>query len=875
MLVGTGLLLSCAGGTMSPDGQNSPKLKQIIVAPANPQILRGANIQLAASGVFADGVQRALPGAPTWQSSQSATATVNAEGNVSGVGVGVAQISASYQGMTGETSVRVGPPVLLSITVSPSQATLPVGESEQLTATGNFSDGSVQNLTGSATWISSGSAVASVNAGGIAVANAIGTISITASDGSMTGSASLTVAPPAVVALNIVPASLSISMGTSRQLHAVASLSDGTSPDVTGNVAWSSSQSGIATVTQQGAVTGVAKGASQLSATYMGVTATAAIAVGPPALLSIHLTPNSSSLPLGESEKLIATGTYSDGSSQTLTQSATWTSISSAVATVNAQGSVTGVSKGDTQVSAAYQGVSGTASVSVGPPALVSITVSPSQATLPMGETEQLTATGNFSDGSVQNLTQSATWTSSGSAVASVSAAGIAVANAIGTISITASYGSMTGSASLTVRSPAVVALNIVPASLSISMGTSRQLHVVASLSNGTSPDVTGNVAWSSSQSGIAAVTQQGTVTGVGKGASQLSATYMGVTATAAVAVGPPALLGIDVTPNPSSLPLGESEQFTATGNYSDGSLQDLTQTATWSLHGSASATLNAPGSVTTSALGTATVSATSGSVTGSASLTVTPPVVIALSISPATLTLVLGGSGQFHAIATLSNGTTEDMTSAAAWSSAQPNIASVGSAGAVTGWQIGSTTVLAEVGSLTGSADLIVMPLALVSYYSRINAATSGIDGTVLVSNPGFTRGNMCAMVYVFDQNQELNECCGCLISDSGLLTLSVLDDLTANTLTGKKPRAGEIMIVPSDPTQNPQCNPNSLSPSSELVAWGTNPQRAGSTYQLTETTFDTMALPGSEATLLQNECGYAQQLGSGAGVCSCGTGN
>jgi len=492
-----------------------------------------------------------------------------------------------------------------------------------------------------------------------------------------------------------------------------------------------------------------------------------------------------------------------------------------------------------------------------------------------MGETEQLTATGNFSDGSVQNLTQSATWTSSGSAVASVSAAGIAVANAIGTISITASYGSMTGSASLTVRSPAVVALNIVPASLSISMGTSRQLHVVASLSNGTSPDVTGNVAWSSSQSGIATVTQQGTVTGVGKGASQLSATYQGVTATATVAVGPPALLGINVTPNPSSLPLGESEQFTATGNYSDGSLQDLTQTATWSLHGSANATMSAPGSVTTTALGTATVSATSGSVTGSASLTVTPPVVTAVSISPATLTLVLGGSGQFHAIATLSNGTTEDMTSAATWSSAQPNIASVGSAGAVTGWQIGSTTVLAEVGSLNGSADLIVMPLALVSYYSRINAATSGIDGSVLVSNPGLTRGNMCAMVYVFDQNQELNECCGCLISDSGLLTLSVLDDLTANTLTGKKPRAGEIMIVPSDPTQNPQCNPNSLSPSSELVAWGTNPQRAGSTYQLTETIFATMALTSGEATLLQNECGYAQQLGSGAGVCSCGTGD
>lgn len=694
---------------MTPDSQSSPKLKQIIVAPVNPQILKGTNIQLSATGVFDDGVHRALPGAPTWQSSQPAIATVTPEGNVAGVGVGVAQISAGYQGMTGETPVNVLVPALLNITVSPSQATLPVGLSEQLTATGNFSDGSVQNLTQSATWTSPGSAVASVSASGYAVANAVGTVSITASYGSMKGSASLTVSPPTVIALNILPASLAISVGTSRQLQAIASLSNGAAPDVTGNAAWGSSQSGIATVTQQGTMTAVGKGASLLSATYKGLTATADVAVGPAALLSINVTPNSSSLPLGESENLIATGTYSDGSMQTLTQSATWASISSAVATVNAQGSVTGMGKGATQVSAAYQGMSGSASVDVGPPALLSITV----------------------------------------------------------------------------------------------------------------------------------------------------------------------------TPNPSSLPLGESEQLSATGNYSDGSIQNLTQTATWTLHGSASATMNSPGSLTTSTVGTAAVSATFGSVSGSATLTVTPPIVTAVNISPATLTLVLGGSGQFHAMATWSNGTTQDMTSDAGWSSTPPNIASISSTGTVTASQVGSTTILAQVNSatgnsVTGSANLVVMPLALVSYYSRINAATSGIDGTVRVSNPGLTLGNVCAMVYVFDQNEELNECCGCSISDSGLLTLSVLNNLTANTLTGNKPRAGEIKIVPSDPTQNPQCNPNSLSPTSELVAWGTNPQPAGSgRYQLTETAFDTVPLTSSEASLLQNECGYAQQLGSGAGVCSCGSGN
>jgi hypothetical protein len=118
------------------------------------------------------------------------------------------------------------------------------------------------------------------------------------------------------------------------------------------------------------------------------------------------------------------------------------------------------------------------------------------------------------------------------------------------------------------------------------------------------------------------------------------------------------------------------------------------------------------------------------------------------------------------------------------------------------------------------------------------------------------------------------LNECCGCPVSDSGLRTLSLLLDLTANTLTGKEPRAGEIKIVPSDPAQNPQCDPAFSAPTGAIQGWGTNAQVPGSNTPVTETAFAMVPLNDGEETILVNLCSFVKKLGSGKGICSCGTG-
>jgi len=321
-------------------------------------------------------------------------------------------------------------------------------------------------------------------------------------------------------------------------------------------------------------------------------------------------------------------------------------------------------------------------------------------------------------------------------------------------------------------------------------------------------------------------------------------------------------------------LPVGESEQLIATGTFSDGTFQNLTQSVTWSSSGSAIANVGPSGNVVAKALGTATINATTGSVTGSAGLAVTGAAVTALSVNPATLSLVLGGSGQFQAMATMSDGTTQDVSGTATWSATPPGIASVSGGGMATAQRPGSTTIQAQAGGFTGSATLAVMPLMLVNYYARSSAVASGIDGTVYLTNPGLTSTSLCAMIYVFDQKQELNECCGCLISDSGLRTLSLLVDLTSNPLTGIEPNAGEIKVVPSDP--GPTCDPGSPSPDGALNGWETNVQVDPSTgAQVTETGFDVIQLSSSEGTLMANLCSFLEQLGSGQGICSCGSGD
>src|SRR5215831_15066198 len=237
-------------------------------------------------------------------------------------------------------------PLLTSIQVSPANSSIDIGQTQQFTAQGTFSDGSTKDLTNLVTWSSSNTTVATINASGLAVGQSQGSSMISATfntaDGPVTGAASLGVIVT-LKSLTITPVNPSIANGTSLQLTATGIFSDGSTQNLTASVSWTSSSNAIATVSSSGLVTGVAVGSATITAVQAGgfgvVSATTTVTVTNAVLTSITITPANSSIAAGTSEQLKATGNFSDGTTQDLTAFVTWASSAPPVTVSNAAGS--------------------------------------------------------------------------------------------------------------------------------------------------------------------------------------------------------------------------------------------------------------------------------------------------------------------------------------------------------------------------------------------------------------------------------------------------------------------------------------------------------------------------------------------------------
>lgn len=174
----------------------------------------------------------------------------------------------------------------------------------------------------------------------------------------------------------------------------------------------------------------------------------------PPAdqIVALSISPlNSVVLPSG-TQQYTATATYGNNTTGDATSVVTWSSSVSNIATISATGLATaGTTLGTTTITAKSGSVIANTGLTVSNQTVTSVTVAPSSVSLISGATQQLSATANLSNNTTQIVTSSATWKSSDTTVATVSA-GLVTAVSSGTATITATYGGQTGSSTVTVQ---------------------------------------------------------------------------------------------------------------------------------------------------------------------------------------------------------------------------------------------------------------------------------------------------------------------------------------------------------------------------------------------------------------------------------------
>jgi uncharacterized protein YjdB len=547
---------------------------------------------------------------------------------------------------------------------------------------------------------------------------------------------------------------------------------------------------------------------------------TAVVTVTPATVATVAVSPATASLVVGQTVQLTATPQDVDGNLLS-GRVVTWASTNPGVATVNANGLVSGVAAGAATVMVACEGQSTPVAITVTVVPVASVAVSPASANVIVDQSVQLTATPKDASGNPLSG-RTVTWATSNAAVASVSGNGLVTGGSAGTATITASSEGRSGTATITVTPVPVASVSVSPASATILLGQTAQLTATPKDANGSA--LTGRlVTWASSAPGVASVSASGLVTGVAAGSATLTATSEGKSGTASITVTIVPVAAVAVTPAAANIRVGGTVQLTATATDSAGNVL-AGRVVTWASSAPAVASVNGSGLVTGVAAGTATLTATSGGKCGTATVTVTIAPVASVTLSPGSPSIRVGGTVQLAA-------TTKDSAGnvltgrVVTWASSAPAVATVSASGLVTAVAAGSATLTATSEGKNGTATVTVnpVPVASVTVSPAANNLVIGQTAQLSASTKDSAGNVLTGRTITWASGSTTVA----TVSASGLVTAKAAGSATITaTSEGKSGTASVTVTVVPVATVT-------VSPASASVA-------AGQTAQLTATAKD-----------------------------------
>ena len=646
----------------------------------------------------------------TWSSSNTSVATVDRNGNVTAIGNGTAVITASANdesGLSASCSVTVTT-LVNKITLDKAKLYLDVDQTAMLSAAVFPNTASNKELE----WSSSDETVATVDQTGKVTAVNVGTavITVIVKDGSdVYAECNVSVRIP-VTSIALDKTSETVYIGDTLTLTATVSPETATDKTVT----WSSSNTSVATVDQDGNVTTKGVGTATITATTNDGTnlkASCQITVKPILVSYVSLNEESIALTSGSSRTLTASVLPADATTKTVS----WSSSNTSVARVSSSGTVTAVGNGTAVIKATAtdgSGVFATCEVTV--TTLVSgITLSKTSLSLHPEETFKLTATISPSTASNKALT----WTSSNKSVATVDENGNITALANGTAVITASTidgSNKKASCTVTVVTP-VSSIELDQTSLALTKGNSETLTASVSPEDASDKEIV----WSSSNTSVAAVDQNGKVTAAGNGNAI-------ITASAKDGSGVYAECEVSVTTLVSSLSLNKTSLVLEEGNYETLRVTVTPSTASdktinWSSSDRSVARVDNTGKVTAVKAGTAVITASAADGSGAevkCTVTVESVLVSSISLNKTSLSLYTGNSETLTATVLPENASDPTVT----WSSSNTAVATVDQNGKISAHSVGTTTITAVANDDSG-----------ISAACEVNVVATPVEGITL----------------------------------------------------------------------------------------------------------------------------------------------
>ena len=645
----------------------------------------------------------------SWTSADPKIASVSSDGTVTAIGPGTTAITAAAAGgtITSKCVVTVLSPAL-AIKISDSRLSLEEGEEASLSASVFPSDATQSTLT----WRSDKPEVATVDQDGNVRAVKAGVAVITVSVSETVFETCTVTVVSRVTGISFDVDELEILPGESHQLKVTVLPENASVPDVN----WSSDNAKVAKVSDTGLVTGLSAGEATIHAVTKdgGKMATCLVKVGTP-VSGISLSKSSASMYVGDSPlALTAAITPSNASDKSVVWSSSDASVASVTAGSGLDATVTPVAAGTATITVSTQDGKFSAScVLTVMQHVTGVSISKSSLTLYTGQTETLSAQVKPDDATDTRLT----WSSSDKTVATVANGKVTALKAGSTqIRVTSFEGGFQDVCNLTVKQH-VTGLDLSHSTRTIYLGQTVTMTATVLPSDASDKSVT----WTSSNSDIVSVTQNGSVTANAMGEAEITATSNdgGFSKSCKVTVIEPLVpaTSLTLTPKTMSLNIGES-----------GSLElqilpnDCNEKLKWESSDPSVATVNA-GDITALAAGTTTITVRGSNTSASATVTVIDPyAVTGVTLDRTTLSLEMGETATL--LATVLPEDARDKT--VTWSSGNTAVATVDQQGKITTVSPGTAqiTVTTKDGSFSASCALTVVerivPITSISYAEK-----------------------------------------------------------------------------------------------------------------------------------------------------------